>query len=83
MIAGSGSDPADLYSLSTSTVCAWRATGLRRLSVWVAATNVVIRFAADGDSWTRIACAIVHRELTAEEWQTFVSETEPQVAACQ
>jgi WD40 repeat protein len=53
-----------------------------RTGVWVAANTGVIRFVAGVDRWREIACGIVNRELTADEWRTFVSETEPQAAAC-
>lgn len=36
----------------------------------------------DPDRWREIACEIAGRELTAEEWETFVSPDEPQVFAC-
>jgi hypothetical protein len=41
-----------------------------------------MRFAVDRDRFRALACDIVHRELTADEWRTFVSDSEPQVSAC-
>ena len=44
--------------------------------------QLTVRVVADADRWRETACSIAHRELTADEWATFVSETEPQVSAC-
>ena len=50
--------------------------------LWVGSSIGPIEFAADPDRWREIACGIVGRELTADEWRTLVSDTEPQVSAC-
>ena len=50
--------------------------------VWMTTTEGLIRFAADAAAWRETACGIVHRELSPEEWNTLVSDTEPQVSAC-
>jgi len=50
--------------------------------LWVGSSIGPIEFAADPDRWREIACGIVDRELTADEWRTLVSDTEPQVSAC-
>lgn len=57
--------------------------------MWISGGNAtdpgaprLVRFVVDPDRWRAIACGVVHRELTAEEWKSFVSDTEPQVAAC-
>lgn len=50
--------------------------------VWTAPSGGPILFDANPDGWRDLACSIVHRELTEEEWRTFVSpDTEP-VASC-
>ncbi len=50
--------------------------------VWIGPGGGPVRFAAHPDSWRNIACSIVGRELTPDEWRTFVSDTDPQVSAC-
>ena len=50
--------------------------------VWMTTSEGLIRFAVDAAAWRQIACGIVHRELTQQEWNTLVSDTEPQVSAC-
>ncbi|MFN3215170.1 MAG: protein kinase domain-containing protein [Acidimicrobiales bacterium] len=50
--------------------------------LWVGSFIGPINFAADADAWRRIACDLVGRDLTADEWRTFVSETDPPVSAC-
>jgi DNA-binding SARP family transcriptional activator/WD40 repeat protein len=50
--------------------------------VWIGPAGGPVRFAAHPDSWREIACSIVGRELTPDEWRTFVSDTDPQVSAC-
>ena len=50
--------------------------------MWVGTVDGPVRFAADTGHWRETACGIVHRELTPDEWRTYVSETEPQVSAC-
>jgi hypothetical protein len=50
--------------------------------VWTAPEGGPILLSTDPVRWREIACSIVHRELTEDEWDTFVSpETEP-VPAC-
>jgi len=50
--------------------------------VWLGTESGPVRFAADPAAWREIACGIVNRELTADEWRTLVSDTEPQVSSC-
>jgi hypothetical protein len=50
--------------------------------VWLMSTAGPVRLAADSSHWRGIACRIVHRELTPDEWRTFVSDTERQADAC-
>lgn len=50
--------------------------------VWLTTAVGPVRFAAHPARWRAIACGIVHRELTPDEWRTLVSDSEPQVAAC-
>ena len=50
--------------------------------VWIGPGGGPVRFAAHPDSWRDIVCSIVGRELTPDEWRTFVSDTDPQVSAC-
>lgn len=50
--------------------------------IWVTTLDGPIRYAASPESWRAIACSIVNRELTSEEWVRFVSPTDPQVPAC-
>ncbi len=50
--------------------------------LWVGSSIGPIEFAADPGRWREVACGIVGRELTADEWRTLVSDTEPQVSAC-
>ena len=49
---------------------------------WFGPSGGPVMLAASIDEWSRIACEIVGRELTAEEWRTFVSDTDEQVPAC-
>ena len=50
--------------------------------VWFGPSTGPALVAATVDEWRRRACAVVGRELTAEEWETFVSADEPPVPAC-
>ena len=50
--------------------------------LWVGSSVGPIEYAADPERWREIACGIVGRELTPDEWRTLVSDTEPQVPAC-
>ena len=36
----------------------------------------------DPDSWTRTACALAQRELTAAEWNDFAGNSQPRVTVC-
>ena len=58
---------------------AWSADGR---GVWAVSLEGPVRYAAHPDSWRDIACGIAGRELTAEEWRTYVSDSEPQVSVC-
>jgi WD40 repeat protein len=58
---------------------AWSADGR---GVWAVSLQGPVRYAVDPDRWRDIACDVAGRELTAEEWRTFVSDTEPQVPVC-
>jgi WD40 repeat protein len=62
----------------TGTV-SWAADGT---GAWVGTEGGPTRFASDPAEWRSIACGIVHRALTADEWRTLVSDSEPQVSAC-
>ncbi len=57
----------------------WTADGS---GVWVAPSGGPVRFVTDPAAWRDIACEVAGRDLTAEEWRTLISDTEPQVAAC-
>ena len=57
----------------------WSADGR---GVWGVTTTGVVRYAADPDRWRETACAIAGREFTPDEWETYVSVTEPQVPVC-
>ncbi len=50
--------------------------------IWVGSSEGPIEFAADPQRWRQIACDIVNRELTDDEWRTFVSETDSPTSAC-
>lgn len=50
--------------------------------VWIAPSGGPILFDANPDGWRELACNIVHRELTEEEWRTFVSPDSEPVASC-
>ncbi len=50
--------------------------------VWINPGGGPVRFAASIERWREIACGIVARELTEEEWHSFVSDTMPRVPAC-
>ncbi len=50
--------------------------------IWVSTDDGPVRFAADLAGWREIACGVVHRELTPDEWRQFVSDTDPQVSSC-
>ena len=50
-------------------------------SVWVVPTGGPVRVAASAIRWREIACQIVNRELTADEWNTFVGDGDP-ISAC-
>jgi hypothetical protein len=58
---------------------AWSADGR---GVWAVSLEGPVRYAADPNSWRDIACGIAGRELTADEWRTYVSDSEPQVSVC-
>lgn len=58
---------------------AWAEDGT---GVWVVSRDGPVLLAADPDEWRRIACSIVHRELTEVEWRDFVSETIDPIPAC-
>ena len=49
---------------------------------WLHPGGGPVRFVTDPSRWRDIACEMAGRELTAEEWRTLISETEPQVASC-
>ncbi|MEM9516728.1 MAG: BTAD domain-containing putative transcriptional regulator [Actinomycetota bacterium] len=51
-------------------------------SVWFIPSGGPVAFASSEEEWLRIACEIVDRELTVEEWTTFVSPDEPPIPAC-
>jgi WD40 repeat protein len=51
--------------------------------VWVAPSHGPIRISADPERWIEIACEITQRELTAEEWATFVSPDSDPIPACE
>lgn len=51
--------------------------------VWVATGRGPIRIAASPDRWVDVACDIINRELTREEWATFVSAESEPAPACQ
>jgi WD40 repeat protein len=71
-------DPDGIGLLTTPGIT-WSEDGT---SVWVSPVGGPIRFAADPDDWREVACGVVHRELTAEEWRTFVSPDSEPVASC-
>jgi hypothetical protein len=50
--------------------------------VWVGAPTGPIRLAANAEAWRAVACRVVHRELTSDEWVALVSDAGPQVPAC-
>lgn len=50
--------------------------------IWLHPGGGPVRFVTDTAAWRDIACEIAGRELTADEWRTLVSETEPQVFSC-
>lgn len=50
--------------------------------VWVVPPGGPVRFAADPTRWREIACEMVNRELSLEEWRAFVSPTTDPIPAC-
>jgi WD40 repeat protein len=72
MVAGAGTE-------IFANGLAWSADGR---GVWSIAAPGPVRYAAHPASWRDAACGIAGRELTPEEWRSFVSEDEPQVSAC-
>lgn len=51
-------------------------------SVWVTPAFGPIRIAASPESWREIACRITQRDLSQNEWRTFVSDSGEPVGVC-
>lgn len=51
-------------------------------SVWFAEGGSLVRLDADPAGWPELACSIVHRELTPEEWTRFVDPDSDPVPLC-
>ena len=50
---------------------------LAALALAVGTVDGPVGFGTDPAQWREIACGIVHRELTPDEWRTFVSDIGP------
>ena len=51
-------------------------------SVWVATSGAILRFSLDPEQWADRVCALVGRELSAEEWDRLVPGDSSQQPAC-
>jgi serine/threonine protein kinase/DNA-binding SARP family transcriptional activator/WD40 repeat protein len=51
-------------------------------TVWVATSSKILQFSLEPSRWVERACALVRRELTADEWERLVPGRVPQRPAC-
>lgn len=51
-------------------------------SVWVASSGFLLEIPLDPAAWVQIACDVVGRDLTADEWARFVHADGVPVSAC-
>jgi WD40 repeat protein len=51
-------------------------------TVWVATSSKILQFSLEPSRWVERACALVRRELTADEWERLVPGGVPQRPAC-
>ncbi len=65
---------------TTRSVMPWYDEDMR--TVWVSSSGRLYAFGVDPSSWVERACAFVGRELTPEEWSTFVPGDTSQTRAC-